>query len=258
MQNQTETQTPVNPWFGQLGIDVGFAFFIGQAGENRLHAHWAHQCVLRLDRAIMVESRAHQFDADALFIPAGIEHRLVAPHHLSMFFDPTTALSHAIQMKIGVSHGTDQLHHLPKNLASFLVSAMTKASSKSALHQYLITHLVNKNPRPSSDPRLDLILKKIKGDLSTKSANRLELSSEIALSSSRFSHWFREQTGMPLRSYRKWLRLVLALESILSGTSPLEATYLAGFSDQAHFSRTFVAMFGVPPTELMHQLERRF
>jgi AraC-like DNA-binding protein len=257
MQNPIETPAPVNAWFGQLGIDVGFAYFVGRAGENRPHAHWAHQCVIRLEQAILVESRTDQFIADALFIPAGTEHRLVAPHHLSLFFDPTTPLSHAIQKKIGQVHGASQPQRLPEDLADFFKSAMTEARSTPALHHYLSAHLVNQIPAPGGDPRLDLILRRIKEELQTKNSSRHELSSEIALSSSRFSHWFREQTGMPLRSYRKWLRLVLALESILDGTAPLEAAHLAGFSDQAHFSRTFVAMFGAPPIELMRQLKRR-
>ena len=77
--------------------------------------------------------------------------------------------------------------------------------------------------------------------------NRAELARLAGLSETRFSHWFKEKTGMPLRSYRKWLRLVHGVEKVLSGNSLIDAAHAADFSDQAYFSRTFKSAFGVTP-----------
>jgi hypothetical protein len=43
-------------FLGDLGIDLGFAFFIGEIGDNCAHAHWAHQCIIRLDQAFTLIS----------------------------------------------------------------------------------------------------------------------------------------------------------------------------------------------------------
>ncbi|MDP2745420.1 MAG: helix-turn-helix domain-containing protein [Pseudomonas sp.] len=71
------------------------------------------------------------------------------------------------------------------------------------------------------------------------------------MSPTRFSHWFVEQTGLPLRSYRKWSRLVVALRFVSIGHNLTAAAYAAGFADAAHFSRSFRALFGLDPSSAL-------
>ena len=85
---------------------------------------------------------------------------------------------------------------------------------------------------------------------------RRELASLLGLSESRFSHWFRERAGMPMQTYRKWLRLTRAVERILDGEPMAGASIAAGFADQAHFVRTFRAMFGINPVAALGRGDR--
>ncbi|HHP7240649.1 MAG TPA: helix-turn-helix transcriptional regulator [Cyclobacteriaceae bacterium] len=72
---------------------------------------------------------------------------------------------------------------------------------------------------------------------------------EVAhLSESRLLHLFKEEMGLPIRNYILWLRLQMVVELILEGNSLTTASYKAGFSDQAHMTRTFSNMIGVPPS----------
>ena len=233
---------------------MGFAFFIGEVVDNRAHAHWAHQCIIRLDQTFTLISAGAELRVDAVFVPAGVKHRLIAPRHLSLFFDPTTPLAQALSHQLG---HTKVASALPKELADFFKSSVAQTKSTQQLHQHCLRlfHHLTRAPKP--DPRLEIILQKIHQELGESASNRHDLAQQLALSDSRFSHWFREQTGMPLRSYRKWLRLVLALKAILDGSCAVDAAQLAGFSDQAHFSRTFLAMFGVTPMSLLPKLTRR-
>ncbi|WP_372799588.1 helix-turn-helix domain-containing protein [Litorivivens sp.] len=57
-----------------------------------------------------------------------------------------------------------------------------------------------------------------------------------------------------MRSYRKWLRLITALEIALTTTNLSQAATEAGFSDQAHFTRAVREAFGISPTQLMKLL----
>ncbi len=75
-----------------------------------------------------------------------------------------------------------------------------------------------------------------------------ELSSEVHLSESRLAHLFKQQVGIPVRRYLMWLRLMDAIEWAFAGHSLTDASAHAGFSDSAHFSRTFQAMFGLQPS----------
>jgi AraC family transcriptional regulator len=77
-----------------------------------------------------------------------------------------------------------------------------------------------------------------------------EAASDIGLSSSRASHLFVEQTGLPFRTYVLWLRLIRAVDAYTGGRSLTEAAHEAGFADSAHLSRTFKRMFGLPAASL--------
>tara|TARA_R110000824_G_scaffold3234_4_gene15129 strand:+ start:45639 stop:46166 length:528 start_codon:yes stop_codon:yes gene_type:complete len=74
------------------------------------------------------------------------------------------------------------------------------------------------------------------------------VASRVNLSASHFSLLFRQQTGLPLRAYILWLRLQNAVAAFAAGGNATSAAHAAGFSDQAHFTRTFVRMFGVTPS----------
>ena len=72
----------------------------------------------------------------------------------------------------------------------------------------------------------------------------------VGLSSSRASHLFVEETGLPFRTYVLWLRLVRAVDVRTAGRTLTEAAQEAGFADSAHLSRTFTRMFGSPAAAL--------
>lgn len=79
----------------------------------------------------------------------------------------------------------------------------------------------------------------------------LELAAAVGLSASRLQHLFREQLGITLSEYARWQRIKRAGLSLQHGYSLTEAAHAGGFADSAHFSRTFRAMFGLPPSTLM-------
>jgi AraC family transcriptional regulator len=59
-----------------------------------------------------------------------------------------------------------------------------------------------------------------------------------------------EQTGMPLRAYVLWRRLLRVFELLMAGENLSTAAHSAGFADSAHLSRTARSMFGLPPSLL--------
>jgi AraC-like DNA-binding protein len=61
---------------------------------------------------------------------------------------------------------------------------------------------------------------------------------------------FRRRHGCPVSEYLRGLRLVEAGRLVLEGVALAQAAYLAGFADQAHFSRSFSRAFGFSPRSL--------
>lgn len=72
-----------------------------------------------------------------------------------------------------------------------------------------------------------------------------DVSSQVALSESRFLHLFRKELGIAWRPYLLWRRMICAIQAVIRGCSATQAAHLAGFSDSAHLSRTFRKHFGM-------------
>lgn len=78
---------------------------------------------------------------------------------------------------------------------------------------------------------------------------------EAFLSPSRFAHLFTEEVGLPFRRYLLWRKLSRAMSEFGRGGTLSAAAHAAGFSDSAHLTRTFIQMFGSPPTIVMGSSE---
>lgn len=86
----------------------------------------------------------------------------------------------------------------------------------------------------------------------SKTIKVIDIAKHIGLSQSRLRHLFAEQIGIPLTAYILWIRIKVALREMLKpGITLSDAAHQAGFSDHAHFTRTFRRMFGVCPSLLL-------
>ncbi|WP_246053016.1 helix-turn-helix transcriptional regulator [Leptospira semungkisensis] len=99
------------------------------------------------------------------------------------------------------------------------------------------------------DPRIqkivDLITAMPHEDHSAK-----DLAEFAGMSISNLEHQFKKEVGIPFHSFRTWFRLKLTVYSLLHGMSHTDSAHRAGFFDSAHFTRTFRATFGLPPSEI--------
>jgi AraC-like DNA-binding protein len=68
------------------------------------------------------------------------------------------------------------------------------------------------------------------------------------VSPTRVTHQFTSEIGIPVRRFVLWTRIKRAVEAHRTGRDLTAAAIEAGFSDAAHFSRTFRAMFGLSPS----------
>jgi AraC-like DNA-binding protein len=78
-----------------------------------------------------------------------------------------------------------------------------------------------------------------------------QLAQLVHLSASRFTHLFRQQTGLSLSRYLLWTRILNTIDAIALGQNMTQAAHSAGFADSAHMSRSFRSIFGITPSELL-------
>ena len=233
-------------WTGGAWLLPGFGVFQGTAGDNALHAHCAHQIVIGRDREVRVGLAQGLVAGRGIAIPANLRHRVDPADVLLIYLDPLTAEGRAL------FHGApDGERALAPALCERLLDA---AGSGEALREHMQRELGLPAPL-APDPRLAVVTKALEASIAQcGDLDRAALAALVNLSPSRFSHWFVDQAGLPLRSYRKWLRLVVALHHVSQSRNLTGAAHAAGFADSAHLSRTFRQMFGMNPLALLRQV----
>lgn len=249
MQNSKKNS---QPWIGAIAILPGMGVFKGESGDNHEHHHWAHQLSIGLKQPVCIVAEKNTLEAKALFVRAGTPHRLLPGSVLSCYFDPVSSEAKAIHTML---YDTRAIVEPPAELVGRVMQAFDEASSIDK-GLVLLRSALRTEPDCSDDRQLlEVVLDAVRISLESQCVlTRGSLARLTGLSESRFSHWFREQTGMPLRSYRKWLRLIGGIEQVLAGRTFVDAAYNAGFADQAHFTRTFVQMFGVKPSDVLTRI----
>ena len=221
-----------------LIVGRGWAVYVGSVEPGRLHRHQAMQLAWCSQGTMKLEGAWGVLDSPGHFLPAGIPHSLVASQSVRIvFLDPTIS---------GYS---------PKGLPATVASL-------TALHADVLEHGLERwlqgeatpgtqNPpdHRAEDPRWAAALLWLERALD-KSVRVEDAAQAVGMSSSRFMHWFAEASGLAFRAYVRWLRLQRAVRALSDGSTLTEAAHLAGFADSAHFTRTFVATFGVRPAPL--------
>ena len=107
---------------------------------------------------------------------------------------------------------------------------------------------------PPIDYRVKRVLRALPSRLAEAEAVSLDaVAASVGLSPSRFMHVFTRSVGVPLRPYVLWLRLQRGARELALGTSVANAAHAAGFSDAAHFTRTFRRMMGATPRQILRR-----
>ena len=229
-------------WAGHAWVGPGIGVFHGRVGHQEWHLHQAHQISVGLDSTVSVQTPMGIQAGGAIFIPAGLKHRLGGAHVLSIYVDALSEEARAL-------HGAEEARVIgitPADVAP-IIDALHTTGHTDLQVRTGVRQALRLPDLPPPDPRL---IKVIEG-LRRGQMGRRELAAVVHLSPTRFSHWFVEQTGLPLRSYARWLRLTQALQHLAKGARLTDAAHEAGFSDSAHFSRTFRALLGIDPSSAL-------
>ena len=105
-------------------------------------------------------------------------------------------------------------------------------------------------PEPPLDPRILGVLEILKdNDALDRSAQ--ELADQTQLSFHRFLHLFKDEVGVPLRTFRSWKRARSWLQHVTEDASLTAIAHRIGYPDSAHFSRSVRQVFGLQPKDVI-------
>ncbi len=228
-------------WRGLARIGPCWAAFLGAAGDNGFHSHHAIQAFAGPHALLVDASGEHR--GQGFVAPANMSHRATAAYPSSfLYVDPDSAPGQRIARAIG-----DRINVLSPaqavELAAIVETSIADEGADPA--ERLASVLGAAKIAPTRDARICMALAAFhesEAPLDVRAVARA-----LNLSQSRAAHLFRDEIGMPIRSFLLWSKLRRAMTGIAQGLSLTEAAHHGGFADQAHFSRTCVRMFGASP-----------
>lgn len=235
-------------WKLDIAFSNSVAIFRGQVGPNKPHGHWASQLTIAVEGELEFEAgNSGRRSAKAVFLSSKVRHQLFSGFVCSIYFDP---LMESRLSTLGEGSATGWVALTEAQLPE----PLRHLSASTDLRALLDSDLLAVTDRGSvSDQRFGRIADEIAQQLRDgRDLDRQALARRVNLSPSRFSHWFVEQSGIPLRSYKKWLKLRMAMDALLAGKPPTQAAVQAGFSDLAHMSRAFSESFGLTYMDALH------
>ena len=108
-------------------------------------------------------------------------------------------------------------------------------------------HLENHTFR-EFDERIVEVIRQIRTTVS-ENVTLKQFADDVHLSESRLEKLFKDQTGIPITKYRLKYRVFIGIIHLALGRSITEAALAAGFASSSHFSKSFSAINGIPPSE---------
>ena len=237
---------------------AGVCGFIGEGGGAPIspHSHYAIQLVIGAPSGLRVQfGRQGEWQScAAALVPSRATHAIdVSDCDLSvvLFIEPETPEGKAMSTRLQgglelldadtVAVGARRLDQAWRVDRSY--DAVRSVCSQ------LVQEISRTAPREASDPRVLAAVEYIRQRID-QAVSLPEVARAANLSPGRFRHLFVEETGMPLRTYVLWRRLLHVWTLLMHGETLSAAAHAAGFADSAHLSRTARTMFGLPPSVL--------
>lgn len=230
--------------------------FLGKVSENTFHKHYALQLTIGINEKFEMETENGKVLSDSLVVHPQISHRLDSKNQqvLIILLNPGSTLGHFL-----TRHMTNQpVQEFEEEWVGYLRMFVQDLSKKEINEKTFLSACINSMAEFNSrcliakhqvDKRILATLQYL--DRHTREVISLkEIANEMCLSESRFQHLFKEQTGLSYRRMQLWKRLLSSFDHLRTTKTLTALAHQSGFSDSAHYSKTFKESFGLLPSEV--------
>jgi len=215
--------------------------------DPEIHSHKAAHLILSCKESFKVEAKGVS-ETKGVLIPSGCPHTIRSRGEdlLVFMFDDTTRIAESI----------DEVRILPEEVAEkgialyekLLKPSLAEPEKVAAYREFFtgITELCGLGTPESRirDPRILSALSYVEEHISEELTEE-EISREVCLSVSRFSHLFRQEAGISFAGYVILRRMYRAYILLSTGMSITEASLESGFSTPSHFAALNKKIFGI-------------
>lgn len=221
--------------------------FIGNQVNATEHAHCVLQIFLSLNEPLEVTVNGEQINGKCILVNKNARHIFSCDNQirLSILIEPSSNFATELIQKIDSDYliFDNDIDRLQQKAAA-LIDTNDRQRYIEFIQDFA-EYLGVKRNSGILDERITALLE-ILQNCDCYDHTIENFAKSVCLSSSRLSHLFREQIGVPLKSYILFHQLEKAFTALLNGTNITDAAMLAGFDSPSHFAATVKKWMGMP------------
>jgi AraC-like DNA-binding protein len=224
-------------------------FYAGLLGRPRQRCSGAFHVYVAIAGGLRlaVEGAAESYGELAL-VPPGVPHTLASDHRsvICVLVEPETVRAGTLEVLAGRLSGTDRPLFADRIRAGYQQLLHRPCSGEIGSAAFDVMCFGEALPRRALDPRVVAAIAQI-GKFSGEPVTAASCAAEAGLSTSRFLHLFKQETGISFRAFRAWKR---ARHLLHFANQDLNLAHLAqdiGYPDSTHFSHSIRRFYGLKP-----------
>lgn len=221
--------------------------FIGDQVNATEHSHCILQVFLSLDEPLQLTVENEQISGKCIIVSQNVRHTFSCENkiRLSILIEPSSSFAKELTKKIAGNYliFNYKIERIQQK-AAVLIETDDKQNYFDFIQDFAEYLGIERNSKVM-DERITELLELLQNcdcyDHTIES-----FAQKVCLSSSRLSHLFREQIGVPLKSYILFHQLEKAFTTLFNGANITDAAMLAGFDSTSHFAATVKKWMGMP------------
>ena len=225
-------------WRGEFAFGPAAMVFRGDSAETRFHAHAAVQCVYSPLGTQLQDEHGTTYRGAGWMIRSGTVHCLAPASRLVLILvEPQSPLARGLS----AVHSTEAIAPLHEQVIAVIEASPEIHGLLPQLEQHLVASV------PAVDPRVAKALDQLEVIQARDPAAVAAV--QAGVSTSRLRALCRAQFGVPFSKLIVWRKVRRACLAMSRGQTLAQAAADAGFSDQAHLTRTMSDVIGLTPGE---------
>lgn len=241
----------------KIDFKIGFSeiggIYIGKNIQSNFHKHYAITILLSFGEAFKITTTDGNHESHKVaVIQKNISYNLHSSENDHVAFIHIVPYS---DNGIRLSNNKCSIQDLNINAFESVLKELKEWFKSSDNDTKKVENLLNEisliPPKSNSNIKIDERIKKSFSLIMNSESEKLpisEVANSVNLSSSHFAHLFKKETAMTFRKFVLHSKLIKSIYGMYEQNSLTESSFIGGFSDQAHFTRTFKNAFGLKPS----------